>query len=67
MHEQRSLKPFKFFVVLVELTSLSCLLFERSLTLFEFTENVIDSNEILLCAVKLSLGLILTDTVLNDT
>ena len=67
MYEQRSLKLFELFVILVEFARLGGLLFERSLTLFEFTEDVIDSYEVLLCAVEFSLGLILTDTVLNDT
>ena len=67
MNEQRSFKSFEFFVVLVELTSLSGLLFKRSLALFKFAQDVIDSNEVLLCTVELSLRLILTDTVLNDT
>ena len=67
MNEQRSLKSLEFFVILVELTRFTCLLFERSFALFELSKDIVDADEVLLGAVELPLSLILTDAVLYDT
>ena len=67
VNEKRCLEELHLLICGIVLLGFSGLLFERTFALFEFTEDVIYTQEVLFSGIELSFGFFLADLVFYDS